>query len=226
MEEISLSSDEYGTIIPTHKGVKERIEGQKVPFDQRYLARESCLTEVDEHFICVCCYDVVMDPKECSVCQHLYCSKCFNGIIRSQWRARCAFCRSNLTANHHINTYVREILEKYVFECECCQAKVPYEGIQKHWKECQINLTCKQCKKRCSNQLELVEHFLTECPHTETTCTECGHTAPLKDQESHVCGLNFLQDFDEFSETRVRQKKDRDGNPVIEEEKKKEEDKG
>ena len=91
-----------------------------------------------KNLLCCVCLDIVKNPMECSKCETLYCTICWE-IIKMAGKQ----CVSKCDASSSIkkaNKFVREILTKLSFKCKRCnKTKIAYEDYVKHIETCNID---------------------------------------------------------------------------------------
>eukprot|EP00347_Sterkiella_histriomuscorum_P003681 403363351 len=89
--------------------------------------------DIEQHYICLFCYGVVLDPTECRECQSLYCKGCIGKSSQ--------ICPNRCTQNEfqQVNRIVRNALVNKEFKCQnqsWCTEVIKYENYIKHFEEC------------------------------------------------------------------------------------------
>ena len=165
------------------------------------LVADNCHTEVDDHFICKMCFDVVNEPVECKICCHLSCAQCYANWIRASYWKTCAFCRQSGGNKPHVNRFVMGTLKAYKFDCDMCSTVIDYATRKEHWQHCKIDLhsAFENDLFVASDEDELRRYYALECLQIQAECIECGYQGTREQCMDHICGdLQWLTFFDEY----------------------------
>ncbi|CDW83237.1 UNKNOWN [Stylonychia lemnae] len=119
--------------------------------------------EFEQHYVCLFCYGVVLQPVECRECQSLYCKDCL-----ASPDVKCPkMCGGNEYSK--INRIVMNTLNKMNFKCQNnpkCEDKITYENYYKHYSECEKgqcdNEDCKTKFKVLSGELHQLKEQLKD----------------------------------------------------------------
>jgi len=110
---------------------------------------------IPSEYECVICCGVVLDPKECSECQTLYCSAHLGKDTSLPCPKRCG--SSSYRRPHRL---VLLQLSKMKFRCQKypkCQTISTYEGIEAHLKGCaEYQREARRCAK-CQPKIDELE---------------------------------------------------------------------
>eukprot|EP00347_Sterkiella_histriomuscorum_P015860 403355409 len=105
--------------------------------------------DIEQHYICLFCYGVVLDPTECRECQSLYCKGCLQ-----QSHMKCPMRCSGLEYQP-LNRFVKCSLEKTSFKCQnypACREVIKYVNYSKHYEECENELPKQGCQHECEGK--------------------------------------------------------------------------
>eukprot|EP00347_Sterkiella_histriomuscorum_P015939 403355110 len=144
--------------------------------------------DIEQHYICLFCYGVVLDPTECRECQSLYCKGCM-----TKPDINCPkVCGSNEYCK--VNRIVMNTLNKMVFYCQFhpkCEDKITYENYAKHFHDCDKGKLpecerddCRIGKKNMEEQIAHLRQQLAELEIQKEKQTQVlkNHISDLKDQ--------------------------------------------
>jgi len=91
-----------------------------------------------KNLLCCVCLDIVKNPMECSKCETLYCTICWE-IIKMAGKQCVSKCDASSTIKK-ANKFVREILTKLSFTCNRCgKTKIIYDDYVKHHETCMVD---------------------------------------------------------------------------------------
>ena len=124
---------------------------------------ERFVDKVPNAFICLICHEVVRNPKECSICESLYCSECLAQCLEqtsSLCPNRCE--KSEMTRPGRV---IRSSLEDLLLRCKYAKngcGKVDRLGrIDLHESdECAFNCDIKKCSSPICQNKDAVENML------------------------------------------------------------------
>ena len=87
-----------------------------------------------DHFTCIFCKNLVIDPHQCSNCERLACRECSDGI------SMCSSCDESVEFMEQRNIYVNTILQRVVLKCplneKCGHISSYKEMVNHHVKRC------------------------------------------------------------------------------------------
>lgn len=127
------------------------------------LSSERFVDKDTEFFCCVICSDIVINPKMCSTCNHIFCSKCIDGWLNT-------------------NKYCP-------FKCSDKENMI-FVPLPKSVKKMYENLRVRCFKENCKQIMPLKDLFKHENNCGTFKCenySKCGKDAPLKIFEKRVC---------------------------------------
>ena len=141
---------------------------------------ERFVDKVPHSFICLICHEVVRGPKECSICESLFCSDCLTNCLEQNGYIcpnRCE--KSEMQRPGRI---IRTNLEDLLIRCKYTRngcSKVDRLGrIEIHeTDECSFNIDIKKCCSLICNKKEAVENmmlFVTPERHSGTELYVCS----------------------------------------------------
>ncbi|XP_026555030.1 E3 ubiquitin-protein ligase RNF138 isoform X2 [Pseudonaja textilis] len=96
-----------------------------------------CFNEDD--YYCPVCQDVFKTPVRISICQHLFCRKCFLMAMKGGG-PHCPLCRGIVTRkekarpNRALDT--ENNMKKLVGSCRCCEKQIRFSRMRQHYKSC------------------------------------------------------------------------------------------
>ena len=128
------------------------------------------------------CTKIVLDPKECSKCQTLFCKTCIE-----KWQKEKRYCPLQCPDAEYvkIHKFVNNILMELRFNCpmkDCPKFEDPASGLIgypyakaiEHQKNCEYRRHF--CELGCGAKLykKEVEEHLKICPERVEVCEKCG----------------------------------------------------
>jgi hypothetical protein len=129
-----------------------------------------------DNIICVICYGILVDPRECKSCQQAFCSHCIN-----HWKAlnnKCPLkCAKLELIEPHRSTL--SLLHKLTLKCvnyeSGCKQVLRYQALSDHEKKCDFKLqkctAFNLCKTECFKQeMEVHER---QCEYIHISCQMC-----------------------------------------------------
>ncbi|CAG0902594.1 unnamed protein product [Cyprideis torosa] len=114
-----------------------------------------------EEFTCSICTELLFDPVEISICDHLFCRKCVTDWLK---RSRtCPECRTPATFLREANRNLRNFLANLSVHCpeEFCDDIVTIAELEQHVKTCRNVQTL--CEKGCEQLLLKSERKHHDC---------------------------------------------------------------
>lgn len=127
------------------------------------LSVDRFVDENTDYFCCIICSDIVINPKMCSICNHIFCTKCID-----EWYKTKKYCP---------------------FKCSV-KGQVLLTQIPNSVKAIYDNLKIKCSKENCDAIVplsELFHHENTCGTHNCENHEKCGKTAPLMLIDERVC---------------------------------------
>jgi len=135
--------------------------------------------KVPNSFICLICHEVVKHPKECSICESLYCSEC----ITTCFQRNGIYCPNRCEASEmkRPGRIIRTNLEDLLIHCKYtkngCNKVEGVGRIEVHENdECLFNCDVKKCASPICKTKEAVENMLL-------------FVIPDSPSEAYVCSL-------------------------------------
>lgn len=151
------------------------------------------VTPLDDHFTCTICLAVAFEPKECSTCNKLNCTKCINDwLLKNQ---ACPNCRADYKGDR-VNQFVLKVLLESDFNCPKCKQSYKYKDAGKHFSQCsppglKCFLNCGHPEK-IKGLDKMRSHFMTDCVNVMQICTTCEGKEPTSKIADHDC-ISFLK---------------------------------
>ncbi len=153
----------------------------------------------NDYYTCKICSNLVIEPKSCSECNDLFCTKCIN-----YWLSKnnfCPNCKSGHFKERSINKLIRNFLNNIEIECPLdCKESFKYQFLDKHFERCTNtikNCRCKLCEKlfviKGKDFTEIFNHMKT----CESMVYECGFCDEIvnnhmdQDHNKTCVGVNF-----------------------------------
>lgn len=84
------------------------------------IMNQTFFKEIQEELTCSICTGVLIDPMQCSECEHSFCRSCISQWIATQGNESCPFKCQNfvLVSSPRL---LMNLLQSLVFKCESCQ---------------------------------------------------------------------------------------------------------
>ncbi|XP_053103611.1 E3 ubiquitin-protein ligase RNF138 isoform X3 [Hemicordylus capensis] len=96
-----------------------------------------CFNEDD--YYCPVCQDVFKTPVRISICQHVFCRKCFLMAMK-EGGTHCPLCRGIVTRKEKARPNraldVENNMKKLVGSCRCCDKQIRLSRMRQHYKSC------------------------------------------------------------------------------------------
>ncbi|XP_034285568.1 E3 ubiquitin-protein ligase RNF138 isoform X2 [Pantherophis guttatus] len=96
-----------------------------------------CFNEDD--YYCPVCQDVFKTPVRISICQHIFCRKCFLMAMK-EGGPHCPLCRGIVTRKEKARPNraldVENNMKKLVGSCRCCEKQIRFSRMRQHYKSC------------------------------------------------------------------------------------------
>ena len=191
---------------------------QRKPFSPNIINLSNLVYEekkgITDHYKCVICIELALDPLFCSKCNAVYCRRCLNDYSSHNQKPHCIYkCGSSEFIGP--TNKEREILDLIRLKCvyKGCDTFINFLGFNEHLKKCSFrkyhcnNNPCEQegllhemedhvnkCIYReivcqfCKNKIifnNKENHLNQECPEYNVKCIECGLTIKKEDYEKH-----------------------------------------
>ena len=129
--------------------------------------------ELDSILICTICQGILVNPKECKLCQRSFCTPCLD-----KWRVNSSICPNQCKNPHFTNSHlvIRNSLDKLKFRCynKSCEVVLSYADkiSGKHEDICAV-----------ANDSTLVK--LNEDNRFVITCSFCNQKMALREVSAH-----------------------------------------
>ncbi|XP_067323537.1 E3 ubiquitin-protein ligase RNF138 isoform X2 [Anolis sagrei] len=96
-----------------------------------------CFNEDD--YYCPVCQDVFKTPVRISICQHVFCRKCFLMAMKGGG-THCPLCRGIVTGKEESRPNraidIENSMKKFVGSCRCCGKRIRIYRMRQHYKSC------------------------------------------------------------------------------------------
>ena len=185
MSQISILSNNCNPSIYTNSFIPQEDEGIS---ESRLLKNSNIDKSIIEILKCKICFNILLNPYDCSKCGNTFCYNCINKLHSSD--KKCPFGCQNyniIPSSFALQNY----LNKLQFECKNknkgCNEILPYLCVEKHDKTCPyLESSCPnvQCNQKMKWTL-LDNHIHNECPYTLFQCQNCHLLLNRKEIEFH-----------------------------------------
>ncbi|CAG9327000.1 unnamed protein product [Blepharisma stoltei] len=148
------------------------------------------ISQIDDHFICFVCKEIVKKPKECANCEHLFCEFC--SITLKECPYGC-----NELAFRDPSAYVLRIYNKFKLKCSRFEFGCSFIGSFKELELHRINCLYKTVKCNAG----LCKNFFIRKNKWQNsgTCSEiCSYTNTFKNKLEEGSRSNILESFSNF----------------------------
>ncbi|CAD8043807.1 unnamed protein product [Paramecium primaurelia] len=152
---------------------------------------------IDENFLCGICCQLVVNPKECENCQHLYCLECIQDWLKKNKICpyRCTEGEIKLKEPHR---FVKNSISHLNLKCQNadCDQIIELGLMDSHYKECKHTIqNCQNegCQDKIKN-LNLEEHK-QKCQFRKVTCDQCLVIYMIS--QDHNCIRSMKQQIDD-----------------------------
>ncbi|CAK61783.1 unnamed protein product (macronuclear) [Paramecium tetraurelia] len=147
---------------------------------------------IDQNLLCLICQELVVDPKECSQCQNLFCSECI-----TQWLEKRKSCPYNCSKEIELKNPHRIVKNQISqIEVKCvnkgCDLQMQIQNIDSHLQQCEYQE--KQCQFADCDFKDIqkqIKHHEQICEHRVQNCQKCDAT--YKVNQEHDCLVHLLQ---------------------------------
>ncbi|CAD8123432.1 unnamed protein product [Paramecium sonneborni] len=143
-------------------------------------------TSINQNLFCLICQELVVDPKECSQCQNLFCSECITSWL--QRGKTCPYNCSNQMQLKNPHRIVREAISQIQIRCQNqgCDEKMLLQNLDSHLLQCQYVITkCPFIDCNFMNHLKQIKIHQQTCQHRTETCMKCETVHGINQQ--HDC---------------------------------------
>ena len=130
----------------------------QLPQLRHLINKNTTVTEIDDHFICKHCDDIVIEPEKCPKCEKLFCHACIDGV--------CPGCPT-AQKSVELSRFERTSLDKVQFRCYKCSQTLDYEQHKEHFIAC-----LGDCPANCGEKFQNEDH-IHSCPKIEIKCDCC-----------------------------------------------------
>jgi hypothetical protein len=135
--------------------------------------------DLAKELICIICQQIVYKPTSCKTCQNLFCQKCIDKWLLSNYQKKCPFKCSSYV-NQEIPKSTRNLINKIKLKCSKydvgCTETIFYENYENHYRKCSfIKFKCIFCDFLGSLE-KSKEHYEKICPKSIIECNFCGMT--------------------------------------------------
>ena len=149
------------------------------------------IKEKTNFFVCPVCVNVVIDPKECSGCQSLFCKKCIEPWLERGNNHCPKKCKGNEEVEFkEVHRFVMNELHELLFKCQNhgCGQQNTYQAAISHFKRCEQLM--QPCRLGCGMGVlgkDMDYHCTKQCENFQLTCDKCDEAYKPREQEQHDC---------------------------------------
>ena len=136
--------------------------------------------DVDEHFHCSICYNVLKEPRSCRNNDHLFCLDCITEHLNVNSQT-CPECNENLSVDtlrrpRVLNNYLSKLKINCDYASRGCPEFVCVEDLKTHVSNCGFApVLCSN--ENCGAEIykkDKFHHETAECEYRTTKCRDCG----------------------------------------------------
>lgn len=142
---------------------------------------------ISETMTCPLCLGIVIDPKCCNQCKHVFCNKCLEELVKSQNKqCKCPLCKIDLKISN-LDSYAKRLMDSIQIKCfnNGCNIFINYGDYDIHLKKCNKSTSkCKYCNIEYKFT-DMVEH-LKICPNIMVKCKKCTKDFKISEAISHI----------------------------------------
>ena len=136
--------------------------------------------DVDQHFHCSICYNVLKEPRMCHNNEHMFCLACITRNLVENSES-CPECNEDLTVNtlrpapRVVNNYLSELKIKCDFASRGCPEFIRLEALKTHVASCGFAPVLCSNENCCLeiNKREKVYHQSEVCEYRKVKCHDC-----------------------------------------------------
>ena len=151
--------------------------------------KEDIVQNVETHFSCPICLNIVFEAVECEKCRQLYCQECVIGLLK------CSVCQAEpfvLNPNHNVRKFTGNL--KTDCKNDGCFERPTRSNLEMHVQKCPFSFIkctsvgCDQNVKR----VDLTQHLML-CDFVESQCLNhgCQMKFNRRDMSSHMKECRF-----------------------------------
>ena len=150
------------------------------PPDEKYGYDDSRFEkDVDAHFHCSICYNVLKEPMMCRNNEHIFCRECITEHLNVNSHT-CPECSEDLTVDtlrraRLVSNYLSELKIKCDYSDRGCQEYIRLAELDSHVQNCgfaPVKCSNEQCEMIISKR-ELIYHESTICEYRKVKCHNC-----------------------------------------------------
>lgn len=184
-----------GKILRKNSSIKNQSDfSKKYPTNRKQGLDCSLLIDPDktknlmEIIKCQICFQIMVDPVDCSGCQKSFCADCIYYL--KEKNKSCPYgCNLNDSEPKISSVAIKGVLSLLKFSCENieCKAEFAYNEYLQHEQNCNfLTIICPNlnCNKNI-RKFELEKHVKYECEYNKFTCDTCRGEYEKKNFSSH-----------------------------------------
>ena len=138
--------------------------------------------DVDEHFHCSICYNVLKDPRMCRNNDHAFCLDCITEHLKVNSQT-CPECNDHLSVDtlrraRLLNNYLSKLKIKCDYASRGCRKFICVENLESHVESCGFSpVMCSN--ENCDIEINMQDrdhHENEVCEYRKVKCQDCGKT--------------------------------------------------
>ena len=150
------------------------------PPDEKYGYDDSRFEkDVDAHFHCSICYNVLKEPMMCRNNEHIFCRECITEHLNVNSHT-CPECNEDLTVHtlrraRLVHNYLSELKIKCDYSVRGCQEYIRLAELKCHVESCgfaPVECSNEECEM-IMNKREVIHHESSVCEYRKVKCHNC-----------------------------------------------------
>ncbi|CAD8094446.1 unnamed protein product [Paramecium primaurelia] len=149
-------------------------------------------TNIDQNLLCLICQELVIDPKECSQCQNLFCSDCITSWL--QQKKKCPYNCSDEIQLKNPHRIVKNSISQIEVKClnKGCDKQMQIQSLDSHLLQCEyVETKCPFPECDFKDSLKQIKIHQLNCEHRTKNCEKCEGT--YKINQEHDCLIHLLK---------------------------------
>jgi len=174
---------------PTYSILKKKLKSFNFKIEEESIRNGESLFN---YYNCKSCSGLLVNPRECKICEFLFCFKC----VFSKNKSICPNCKANPCEVKKISLVTKNTLNNF-FQFICpfdCNAIIKYQELKLHiLNECKKSLkiySCDLCNEKFENSKNLEDNRIIThndiCPNLNIDCCYCKKSFRKDSLKEHV----------------------------------------
>ena len=177
------------------------------PTEEKYGYDDSRFEkDVDTHFHCSICYNVLKEPMMCRNNEHIFCRECITEHLNVNSHT-CPECNEDLTvdtlrpAPRVLNNYLSELKIKCDYSDRGCHEYIRLAELNSHVENCgfvPVKCSNEECEMMV-NKRELIHHESSVCEYRKVKCHSCKMLEHnMEEMQKQMKGLGSKEDINQL----------------------------